>query len=277
MIDKYLKVKDIKLHYFTYGRGEPLIFFHGHRADGLRFKKITDILAKRYQVFIPDLPGFGKSEELKISHSLENFFPYLEEFIKKLKINNFILSGVSLGASLALLFLQKTSLKIKKIVLFGPVVDKSFYKFPRIYIFSAKIILKLFLLIPFISAFFDKIIANDFLFAKINWLTLPKNLRKKEIVDYEVRQWCQMSTKVWAEVNLSMLDFKLANEKLISLPALFILADLDKYFNVLKTREKLQQLFPKSEIIILENVPHVKQGEIPDKLLKKLSYIFDKI
>lgn len=277
MKSQFISIRGIKIHFITYGKGPPLLFLHGHRSDALRFKKITDRLIKRYKVIVPDLPGFGKSECLGKTHSLINFTPYLEGFVERLRLENYILTGVSLGASLALLFLQITKTKVRKVVLFGPILDKEFLKFSKIYLLFAKGILKIFLFIPGLTNLVDKIVNNDFLIKKIIWLTLPKNLRTKEVVEYEIRQWRNMSMKVWAEVCLSMLSFSLPQKKPSNIPALFILAGQDKYFDVERTEKNLKELFPKSEVIILKGKKHVDPGEISDQMLDDLGYIFDKI
>lgn len=277
MKSRFISVKDIKIHYITYGKGPPLLFFHGHRSDCLRFKKITDRLISKYKIIIPDLPGFGKSECLKKPHDLNNLIPYLEEFVKKIKIKNYILAGVSLGATLALLFIQRNAKGIKKIVLFGPVVDKKFLRFSAGYIFRAKIALKLFKNIPGLTKVVDKIIRSDFLFRKITYFTLPLPLRTKEIIDYEVRQWRQMSMRVWAEVCLSVLNFRLTLDKPIGVSGIFILPELDRYIDVEKTKFMLKSLFPQGEVIVLKQKKHVEPGEISDKTLDELKPIFDKI
>lgn len=277
MIDKYILVNGLKIHYLITGKGQPFLFLHGHRSDAYRFHKITDKIAQKYQVIIPDLPGFGKSQPLKTSHTLENYLPFLNEFLKQLKIKEYCLGGVSLGASLSLLFLPVAKPKVLKLILVGPIVDKDFYKFSKTYIFIAKILLKTFLVIPGLTLLIDKIIRNDWIFKKINWLTLPVNFRQTEVVDYEVKQWRTMRMRVWAEICLSMLNFKLDYKKSYLIDSLFVLAALDRYFKVKETIDELKRLFPKSEAIILKDSHHVDPGEIQDQLLSDLNYIFDKI
>lgn len=44
------------------GSGQPLLLFHSLLADRASFDRITAPLAERFQVIVPDLPGFGESE-----------------------------------------------------------------------------------------------------------------------------------------------------------------------------------------------------------------------
>ena len=50
-----------KLSYARAGKGAPLIYLHG--TDGLaEWPAILDMLAQRFDVIVPDHPGFGASE-----------------------------------------------------------------------------------------------------------------------------------------------------------------------------------------------------------------------
>ena len=51
----------VKLHYMTAGHGTPLILLHGYAETSLMWKPIIPLLAKRFTVIAPDLPGIGDS------------------------------------------------------------------------------------------------------------------------------------------------------------------------------------------------------------------------
>ena len=51
----------VKLHYWTAGHGTPLILLHGYAETSLMWKPIIPLLAERFMVIAPDLPGIGDS------------------------------------------------------------------------------------------------------------------------------------------------------------------------------------------------------------------------
>src|SRR5437016_7166281 len=55
------KIDGVKLHYLTAGRGPALILLHGYAETSRIGRPIIPILAKRFTVIAPDLPGIGDS------------------------------------------------------------------------------------------------------------------------------------------------------------------------------------------------------------------------
>src|SRR5258708_5450200 len=55
------EVDGVKLHYLTAGHGSPLILLHGYAETSLMWRPIIPLLAERFRVIAPDLPGIGDS------------------------------------------------------------------------------------------------------------------------------------------------------------------------------------------------------------------------
>jgi pimeloyl-ACP methyl ester carboxylesterase len=55
------EIDGAKLHYMTAGHGTPLILLHGYAETSLMWKPIIPVLAGRFTVIAPDLPGIGDS------------------------------------------------------------------------------------------------------------------------------------------------------------------------------------------------------------------------
>jgi pimeloyl-ACP methyl ester carboxylesterase len=55
------EVEGVKLHYLTAGHGPPLILLHGYAETSLMWRPIIPLLAERFTVVAPDLPGIGDS------------------------------------------------------------------------------------------------------------------------------------------------------------------------------------------------------------------------
>ena len=56
-----MTVDGAKMHYLIAGRGEPVILLHGYTQTSRMWRPIIPVLAERFQVIAPDLPGIGDS------------------------------------------------------------------------------------------------------------------------------------------------------------------------------------------------------------------------
>jgi len=56
-----VEIDSVKLHYLTAGHGPSLILLHGYAETSLMWRPIIPVLAARFTVIAPDLPGSGDS------------------------------------------------------------------------------------------------------------------------------------------------------------------------------------------------------------------------
>src|SRR5436853_7021056 len=61
VVSRDAEVDGVKLHYFTAGHGPTVILLHGYAETSLMWKPIMPLLAERFTVIAPDLPGIGDS------------------------------------------------------------------------------------------------------------------------------------------------------------------------------------------------------------------------
>jgi pimeloyl-ACP methyl ester carboxylesterase len=61
--EEYLEFPDGRVHLLRSGAGEPLLFLHAAGGAG-QWLEFHELLARRFEVFAPDHPGFGGSDEL---------------------------------------------------------------------------------------------------------------------------------------------------------------------------------------------------------------------
>ena len=55
------KIDDVQLHYLTAGHGPAVILLHGHAETSRMWRPINPLLAEKFTVIAPDLPGIGES------------------------------------------------------------------------------------------------------------------------------------------------------------------------------------------------------------------------
>lgn len=96
-----IKVNDRRVVYFEYPastkHAKTLVMIHGYRGNHRGLEAIAAGLSD-YRILIPDLPGFGESEPLEKTHSVENYSTWLNEFLTDLGVTEGInLMGHSFG------------------------------------------------------------------------------------------------------------------------------------------------------------------------------------
>ncbi len=58
---KTAEVDGLKLHYLTAGHGPTVILLHGYTQTSRMWRPIIPLLAEKFTVIAPDLPGIGDS------------------------------------------------------------------------------------------------------------------------------------------------------------------------------------------------------------------------
>lgn len=77
--------------YFEYpstgNSDKTIVMIHGYRGNHRGLQAIAAGLTK-YRVIIPDLPGFGESQPLKTTHSIQAYSDWLHKFLGALDLEN---------------------------------------------------------------------------------------------------------------------------------------------------------------------------------------------
>jgi len=94
------------------GEGEPLLLIHGWGMSGKIWEVIETDLSKYYKLYIVDLPGMGKSEEIQ-DYSITNIVNQLYNKLPK-KIS---IMGWSLGGIIALKYYENYPESINRLFL----------------------------------------------------------------------------------------------------------------------------------------------------------------
>ena len=82
------------------GKGPPLLFLHGAGGAGI-WLPFMAALSERYDVIVPDHPGFGRSEQPEWLDELSDLAYFYLDFIEALGLDRVHLIGSSLGGWIA--------------------------------------------------------------------------------------------------------------------------------------------------------------------------------
>jgi len=105
MIDissRHIKVEGHDVHYFTAGKGDPVVVIHGGGGDARTWLRNIEELSSSYTVYAPDLPGYGDSQPLNGRYYIPELTDFLDDFSDNLGLERFHLVGHSLGGGVAL-------------------------------------------------------------------------------------------------------------------------------------------------------------------------------
>lgn len=246
-------VQGLNIHYQVAGnkvagKGQPLLILHGWNSSSQAWLKVQKNLAQKgFQVFIPDLPGFGNSEEPKTVWDLDHYCNFVLNFASVLGLEKFILAGHSFGGRLAIKLASKVPQKIEKLILIsaaGLPVRKNFRDYGAM--FLAKI-LKPFSWLP------------GFDFART--IFYKKFLRKTDYLKAE-----GIMKEIFKKVIEENLESLLPE---IKAKTLLIWGREDK-ITPLQDGLKMKEKIPQAEIEILEGIGHAPNLKDPQLLSQKI-------
>jgi len=90
------KVRDVNVRMLRGGSGPPLLFLHG--ANGLPiWLPVFDLLAKQFEVFVPEHPGFGTSDNPAWLRNIGDLAMYYLDFLDAFGPHEVHVVGQSLG------------------------------------------------------------------------------------------------------------------------------------------------------------------------------------
>ena len=61
IISRDAKIDNVQLHYLTAGHGPAVILLHGYAETSRMWRPLIPLLAEKFTVVAPDLPGIGDS------------------------------------------------------------------------------------------------------------------------------------------------------------------------------------------------------------------------
>lgn len=77
-------------------KAKDILLVHGYRGDHHGLESFAGAL-EDFNVYAPDIPGFGISDPLKVEHTLDNYVAWLIEFVAAIKLKKPIAVGHSFG------------------------------------------------------------------------------------------------------------------------------------------------------------------------------------
>jgi pimeloyl-ACP methyl ester carboxylesterase len=115
-----LTVAGLKTNLLREGRGEPVILLHGLGASSYSWRYTIPELAKRYEVFAPDLPGFGRTDKpWDFDYSVHGLHSWVMALMDHLGLKSARFAGNSMGGVLSLWTAMEAPSRVERMALLG--------------------------------------------------------------------------------------------------------------------------------------------------------------
>ncbi|TMH92705.1 MAG: alpha/beta hydrolase [Betaproteobacteria bacterium] len=242
--ERFIEVDGCRLNLRRGGSGEPLLYLHG--ASGApAVLPFMEKLAQRFDVLVPEHPGFGASDEpgwLENMHDLAYF--YLD-VLESLELRGLHLVGSSLGGWLALEMAVRDASRLKSLLLVGPAgISVPGVKPGDVFLWSPEELTR--------NLFFDPALAEKMLAQPMTPELLDVSLKNRHTVarlGWEPRMHDPFLRKWLHRVNV---------------PVKIVWGEADKILPVAYAGE-FKKLMPAAEVEIIPRCGHLPQAERPEE------------
>ena len=111
------EVGGVKLHYLTAGNGPSLILLHGYAETSRMWRPIMPLLAERFTVVAPDLPGIGDSSIPASGLDMTSAAASVHALARSLGIEKARIVGHDIGLMVAYAYAAQFPSEVEKLVL----------------------------------------------------------------------------------------------------------------------------------------------------------------
>lgn len=116
--EQYLDFPDGRVHLLRGGAGAPVLFLHAAGGAG-QWHEFHSLLARGFEVFAPDHPGFGGSDELAEVEAMDDLVYHYLDVMEKLGLERPHVVGASFGGWIAAELAVAAPHRIRSLVLLG--------------------------------------------------------------------------------------------------------------------------------------------------------------
>ena len=110
-------INDLAVYLKGNSQNQPIIFLHGFPYDHTMWQAQIDILSEKYFCVTYDIRGLGESPAGDGQFTMESFVDDLEMIVNKLKLDNSILCGLSMGGYISLRALERMEQVFSAVIL----------------------------------------------------------------------------------------------------------------------------------------------------------------
>ena len=106
-----------RIWYHREGAGDPIVLLHHGEADHRLWDFQVAHLRDRYDVVVPDLLGFGRSDKPDVAYTLDLYARFVERIVDDLGLAAVTLVGACVGSAAALRYTYQQPDRIRSLIL----------------------------------------------------------------------------------------------------------------------------------------------------------------
>ena len=110
------QVDGVSLHYLTAGHGPPLLLLHGYAETSRMWRPIIPVLAKKFRVIAPDLPGIGDSGIPADGLDMKSAATRIHALVRSLGVEKARVVGHDIGLMVAYAYAAQFPAEVEKLV-----------------------------------------------------------------------------------------------------------------------------------------------------------------
>lgn len=248
-------------HYYEGGSSNQttIVLLHGLGDDKNSFVTAVRELTQDYRVILPDLQAHGDNAQTEDrDYSIAGQARFIEELLQKLNANRVFIGGNSMGGHVALSFASRSSENAVGLILLNSagvqIAQDSVYK-------------------PYPSQVDSKFFSNMFAQLFVTPPAFPKPVMQYMANELNPRIpfFNFLIQQVQTGEDLRMNE----KSKLVTANSLIIWGKQDPLLGV-EVAQRLKQNLVNSELVLLENVGHSPQIEVPEQVQSSLKSYLEK-
>ncbi len=126
-------IEGLKLSYVLHGEGPPLLLIHGIPVWGYLWKECIETLSERHQLIIPDLVGYGYSDQRDcFDRSIKVQSYIISRLLADLDVRDLFVAGHDIGGAVAQRFVVDHAAIVRKWALIDSVLYDSWPAEPMV-------------------------------------------------------------------------------------------------------------------------------------------------
>ncbi len=264
---QYLEIEGMSVHYRDEGNPNdslPLVLIYGTGASLHTWNDWINELIKERRVIRMDLPAFGLTGPFpNRDYSISHYVTFLDQFLKKLQIENCILGGNSLGGQIAWNYTVEYPKRVEKLIL----IDAAGYPKNS----SSEPLAFTVAKIPILNKGLTFITPRFVIESSIENVYANPEIIESVLID----RYFELSLREGnrqAFIDRMQLDYdssEIQQIKNIQQPTLVLWGEEDRLIT-LESAYRFQEDLPNDTMVILKNSGHVPMEESPKESLEIL-------